>query len=53
MLRYIPYLIVGTIVSFYLFPISFTFLPFSINTKMMLAAVGGILICYKSIMNEK
>ncbi|CAI9679851.1 hypothetical protein HZQ11_01155 [Elizabethkingia anophelis] len=52
MLRYIPYLVVGTISSFYLFPISFTFLPNSINTKTMLAIVGGILICYECIMKE-
>lgn len=35
--------------SFYLFPISFTFLPASINTKMMLGVLGGSLFGYHSV----
>lgn len=31
------------IVSFYLFPVGFTFLPSSINTKMILALIGGLM----------
>lgn len=35
--------------SFYLFPIGFTFLPASINTKMMLGVLGGSLFGYHSV----
>lgn len=39
MIRLILYISIGIAVSFYLFPISFTFLP-SLNTKMILAVLG-------------
>src|SRR5690606_16418499 len=39
MIRLLLYIILGASVSFYLFPISFTFLP-SLNTKMILALLG-------------
>jgi len=53
MLRVIPYLFIGIVTSLYFFPISFTFLPDNINTKMMLSVVGIILFLYKSVKNEK
>jgi hypothetical protein len=40
--RIILYFLIGISVSFYLFPIGFTFLPPAINTKMILAVIGGI-----------
>ncbi|MDR2234120.1 MAG: hypothetical protein LBE56_13490 [Tannerella sp.] len=36
--------ILGVLVSFYLFPVEFTFLPSNINTKMILAVIGAIFI---------
>ncbi|ODM54963.1 hypothetical protein BFF93_00430 [Elizabethkingia meningoseptica] len=53
MVRFIPYLVVGIITSFYFFPISFTFLPSSVNTKMILAVIGIVLVGYRSIQEEK
>lgn len=53
MLRFIPFIIVGVITSFYFFPISFTFLPTSINTKMMLAVMGIFFVIYDCIKKEK
>lgn len=41
MIRLLLYISVGIAVSFYLFPISFTFLP-SLNTKMILAVLGAM-----------
>lgn len=49
MLRFIPYMIIGVITSFYFFPISFTFLPESVNTKMILAVIGFIFVAYQCI----
>ena len=40
MRNFLSAFILGTFVSFFLFPISFTFLPESVNTKMILGAVG-------------
>lgn len=40
---------VGTIVSFYLFSVSFTFLPQSLNTKIILAVIGLLLFSYYCI----
>lgn len=53
MLRFIPYFIIGIITSFYFFPVSFTFLPDNVNTKMILAIVGIVLAGYNSIKEEK
>ena len=39
MIRFLLYIILGVSVSFFLFPIAFTFLP-SLNTKMVLAVLG-------------
>jgi len=49
MVRIILYFVIGILVSFYLFPIGFTFLPASINTKMMLGIAGGLLFGYDCI----
>ena len=40
------------VVSFYFFPVSFTFIPSSINSKMMIAVFGVIAFLYKSIMEK-
>ncbi len=40
MFKIISYIFIAVIVSFYFFPISFTFLPASLNTKMMLGVLG-------------
>ena len=37
------------VVSFYLFPVSFTFIPQSINSKMLVAAFGVVMFIYDSI----
>lgn len=39
----------GTIVSFYFFSIGFTFLPEQINTKMLLAAFGGLVFIFDNL----
>ena len=44
MKRYITLFFLGIIVSCYFFPIEFMFLPRGVNTKMMLAVIGGISI---------
>ncbi|MHA7608268.1 hypothetical protein ACV0BM_005340 [Elizabethkingia meningoseptica] len=53
MLRFVPYLIIGIITSFYLFPISFTFLPPNLNTKMVLAVLGVFFAGYNCIREER
>ncbi len=40
------------IVSFYLFPVSFSFLPEEVNSKMILAGFGIIAFIYDSILNK-
>lgn len=40
------------VVSFYLFPVSFFFLPESINTKMILAGFGILAFIYDSLLNK-
>lgn len=47
--RFILYILVGIATSFFLFPIGFSFLPSSVNTKLILAVGGIILFGYKSI----
>lgn len=44
----IPFLL-GVLVSFYFFPVSFTFLPDSLNTKKMMAAIGIAVFCFNGI----
>lgn len=42
-------IILGVILSFYLFPIGFTFLPPAINTKMILAVLGTVVFIFDNI----
>ncbi|WP_118195440.1 hypothetical protein [Albibacterium indicum] len=48
-MRYVLYILVGVLTSFYVFPIGFSFLPSSINTKMILAVIGVALFAFKCI----
>lgn len=41
-MRYIIIFILGVLVSFFFFPVSFTFLPIGLNTKIMLGSCGAI-----------
>ena len=50
MIKWLKYILVGTIVSFFYFPISFTFLP-GVNTKNATAVFG--LVCFLFIMVKK
>ena len=52
MKKFLIWLLLGTIVSFYLFPFSFRFLPTSLNTKMMLAVVGAMLVTYDCVLKR-
>ncbi|NGM64059.1 hypothetical protein [Sphingobacterium sp. SGR-19] len=52
MIRIILYFTVGVLVSFYLFPIGFMFLPNTLNTKMILGVLGGMLFGYNSIQSR-
>ena len=45
MIKWIKILLTGVLVSFFYFPFEFKFLP-GINTKMMLAAVGLVVLLY-------
>ena len=40
---------ISIVVSFYLFPIGFVFLPATINTKMILALIGGVIFIVTSV----
>ncbi len=40
MIKIITYIFIGFLVSFYFFPITFTFLPSGLNTKMILGVLG-------------
>ncbi len=53
MWRIISYLIAGIVTSFYFFSIGFTFLPSSINTKMILAVIGIILAGYECVRRQR
>lgn len=44
MIRFFQYIIVGITLSFFLFPIGFTFLPGAFNTKTLLALIGLLLL---------
>lgn len=46
--KYIQIFIVGWLVSFYIFPTFFTLLP-SVNTKMILAVLGGAILAIQTI----
>lgn len=49
MIRVIITFLIGILVSFYFFPISFTFLPNTLNTKMLLAVLGVLCIAFECI----
>ena len=51
MLKALGAIFAGILVSFYLFPVEFTFLP-GVNTKMMLAAVG-LAVCAIRMIQQK
>ncbi len=53
MIRLLQYIFVGIIVSFYFFTINFSFLPLSLNTKVILALFGVILLGYNGIVTRK
>jgi len=44
----IPFLL-GVLVSFYFYPVGFTFLPYSVNTKIILAVVGLVFFAYDCV----
>ena len=53
MKRFIILFSLGAIVSFYFFPFAFTFLPHSLNTKMILGAIGGTMIAYRCFRTQR
>lgn len=53
MLQFMKQLVVAISLSFYLFPIDFTFLPSDINTKMALAVLGGIFLVFECLNRRK
>lgn len=52
-MRYILYILIGVLTSFYVFPIGFSFLPPSVNTKMILAVIGAALFAFKCIQDRR
>ena len=52
MLTLLKGILLTVVVSFYLFPISFTFIPTSINSKMLLAVFGIAAFAYEGIRNH-
>lgn len=52
MLNLFKYIGVGIVLSGYFFSFGFMFLPESVNTKMMLALVGGVLLIYNVLKNR-
>ena len=52
MLKVLKGIVLTVVVSFYLFPISFTFIPTSINSKMLLAVFGIAAFVYEGIRNR-
>lgn len=52
MRRILQYIAIGTIVSLFYFSFGLTFLPKSINTKMILAVIGILLAVYHAIQNR-
>lgn len=51
--RWIQYVSVGLVTSFYFFPIGFSFLPGAVNTKMVLAVLGLALFGLKCIQERE
>lgn len=52
MRRFLIAVVLTVVVSFYLFPISFTFIPRSINSKMLVAVFGIVSFVFDSIRNR-
>lgn len=52
-MRFIQYIAVGILTSFYFFPIGFSFFPDSVNTKMILAVLGILLYGFKCLKTEQ
>ena len=52
MLKLLKGILLTVVVSFYLFPISFTFIPTSINSKMLVAVFGIAAFVYNGIRNR-
>jgi len=48
MQRIVPKILIGILVSFYMFPVEFQFLP-GVNSKMMLAALGLAVFCFRAV----
>lgn len=53
MIRLPIYILIGILTSFYLFPFSFTFIPQTINTKIMVGLLGGIMMIYNTVRQER
>jgi hypothetical protein len=51
MIKFILILLTGVVTSFYFFPFEFAFLP-TINTKMMVAAVGGLIAVWQAVSKQ-
>ena len=51
MWKLIKILLAGIAVSFYFFPFEFSFLP-GVNTKMAMAGIGLILLCFNLAINR-
>lgn len=53
MKKLLIWLLVGTVVSFYFFPIGFKFLPPTVNTKMILAVLGLVFYAFNSVRERR
>ncbi len=53
MIRLPLYIVIGILTSFYLFPFSFTFIPQTINTKIMVGLLGGIMMTFNTVRQER
>lgn len=48
-MQFFSYILIGIATSFFLFPIEFSFLPSGLNSKMMMAVLGGVFYGFNSI----
>ncbi|MFD2598315.1 hypothetical protein ACFSQ3_05065 [Sphingobacterium corticis] len=53
MFRILIYIALGVLTSFYVFPFSFTFIPQTLNTKILVGMLGGAMMVYNTIKKEK
>ncbi|MFD2743230.1 MULTISPECIES: hypothetical protein [Sphingobacterium] len=53
MIRILAYIVLGILTSFFLFPISFTFIPQSLNTKILMGGLGIFALIFNSVRKEK